>query len=103
MSFSDFKEPSLPQFKEWKIINIKDIVEIIKLPSELLVTQLPKLVDNFLQRYSDIHSNPTRFSRSECSHMPQFKSKKYRLNCITNICVNTWNKLTEMFESPFSL
>ena len=28
MSFSDFKEPSSPLFKEWKMLKIKAIVEI---------------------------------------------------------------------------
>ena len=28
MSFSDFKEPSSPLFKEWRILKIKDIIEI---------------------------------------------------------------------------
>ena len=65
--------------------------------------KLPKSFDNFFLRCSDIHSNPTRFSRSECLYMPRFKSVKYGLNSISNICVNSWNKLTEIFESPSSL
>ena len=105
MSFSDFKEPSSPLFKEWKILKIKDIVEIQNclLSYSFLKGKLPKSFDNFLQRCSDIHSNSTRFSRSECLYMPRFKSVKYGLNCITNVCVNSWNKLTEMFESPSTL
>ena len=105
MSFSDFKEPSSPLFKEWKILKIKDIVEIQNclLSYSFLKGKLPKSFDNFFLRCSDIHSNPTRFSRSECLYMPRFKSVKYGLNSITNICVNSWNKLTEIFESPSQL
>ena len=103
MSFSDFKEPSSPLFKEWKILKIKDIVEIQNclLSYSFLKGKLPKSFDNFLQRCSDIHSNPTRFSRSESLYMPRFKSVKYGLNCITNVCVNSWNKLTEMLIEMF--
>ena len=105
MSFSDFKEPSSPLFKEWKILKIKDIVEIQNclLCYSFLKGKLPKSFDNFLQRCSDIHSNPTRFSKSEHLYMPRFKSVKHGLNCITNVCVNSWNKLTEMLESPSSV
>ena len=105
MYFSDFKEPSSPLFKVWKILKIKDIVEIQNclLSYSFLKGKLPKSFDNFLQRCSDIHSNLTRFSRSESLYMPRFKSVKYGLNCITNVCVNSWNKLTEIFESPSTL
>ena len=89
-------------FKEWKILKIKDIVEIQNcLLSYLFFKEkLPKSFDNFLQRCSNIHPNQTRFSRSECLYMPRFKSVKYGLNCITDVCVNS---LKEMFESPFTL
>ena len=69
----------------------------------ILKGKVPKSFDNFLQRSSDIYSNPTRFNRSETLYMPRFKSVKDGLNCITNVCVNSWNKLTEMFESPSTL
>ena len=104
MSFSDFKEPSSPLFKEWKILKIKDIVEAQNclLSYSFLKGKLPKSFDNFFQKSSDIHSNPTRYRRSECLYMPRFKSVKYSLNSITNICVNSWNNSTEIFESPSS-
>ena len=56
MSFSDFKEPSSPLFKEWKILKIKDIVEIQNclLSYSFLKGKLPKSFDNFLPRCSDI-------------------------------------------------
>ena len=75
MSFSDFKEPSSPLFKEWKILKIKDIQNCL-LSYSFLKGKLPKSFDNFLQRCSDIYSNSTRFSRSECLYMPRFKSVK---------------------------
>ena len=105
MSFSELQDPSSPLFKKWKILKIKDIVEIQNCPlcCSFLKGKLPKSFDNFLQRCSDIHSNPTRFSRSESLYMPRFKSVKYGLNCITNVCVNSWNKLTQIFESPSTL
>ena len=61
-----------------------------KLPSQysLLKGKLPKSFDNFFQTSSDIHSNITRFSKSECLYMPRFKSVKYGLKSITNICVD---------------
>ena len=92
-------------FKEWKILKIKDIVEIQNclLSYSFLKEKLPKYFDNFLQRCIDIQPNQSRFNRSECLYMPRFKSVKYGLNCITNVCVNSWNKLTEIFESPSTL
>ena len=72
MSFSDLKEPSPPLFKEWKILQIKDIVEIqhCLFSYSLLKEKLPKSFDTFFVRCSDIHSDPTRFSRFESLYMP---------------------------------
>jgi hypothetical protein len=88
--FSDFKEPFSPLFKEWKIFKIKDIVETqyCLLSYSFLKGKLPKSFDDFFLRFSDIHSNATRFSMSECFYMPRFKIVKYGLNSIVNICVN---------------
>ena len=65
--------------------------------------KLPKSFENFFQRCSDIHINPTRFSSAECLYMPRYKSVKYGMNSITNICINSWNNITELLEKPSTL
>ena len=90
---SDLKETQSPLFEEWKILKIKDIVEIQNCHLSYWFLKGKQSFDNILQRCSEIHSNPTT----------RFKSVKYGLNCITNISFDSWNKLTEMFESLSSL
>ena len=100
MSFSELQDPSSPLFKKWKILKIKDIVEIQNclFVHSFLKGKLPKSFENFFQRCSDIHNNPTRFSSAECLYMPRHKSVKYGMNSITNICINSWNNITELLE-----
>ena len=45
----------------------------------------------------------TRFSKFESLYMPRFKSVKYGLNSITNACIQSWNKTTQILESPSSI
>ena len=105
MSFSELQDPSSPLFKKWKILKIKDIVEIQNclFVHSFLKGKLPKSFENFFQRCSDIHNNPTRFSSAECLYMPRHKSVKYGMNSITNICINSWNNITELLEKPSTL
>ena len=105
MSFSEIQEPSSPLFKKWKILKIKDIVEIQNciFVHSFLKGKLPKSFENFFQRCSDVHINPTRFSNAECLYMPRFKSVTYGMNSITNICINSWNNITEILEKPSTL
>ena len=56
MSFSDLREPSSPLFKEWKILKIKDIVEIQKclFVHSFLKGKLPKSFENIFQKCNTI-------------------------------------------------
>ena len=105
MSFSDLREPSSPLFKEWKILKIKDIVEIQNclFVHSFLKGKLPKSFENIFQKCNTIHVNPTRFSSSDCLYMPRFRSVTYGLNCITNTCIYSWNNLTKTLEKPSTL
>ena len=102
MSFSDSREPSSPLFKEWKILKIKDIVDMQNclLVHSFLKGKLPKSFENFFQKCSDIHINPTRFSSSECLYLPPSKSVTYGMKSITNHCIYSWNTLTENLDKP---
>ena len=102
MSFSDLREPSSPLFKKWKILKIKDIVNTQNcvLVHSFLKGKLPKSFENFFQKCSEIHINPTRLSSSESLCMKPFKSVKYGLNSITNLCIRSWNTLTEILDKP---
>ena len=105
MPFSDLREPSSPLFKEWKILKIKDIVEIQNclFVHSFLKGKLPKYFENIFQKCNTIHVNPTRFSSSDCLYMPRFRSVTYGLNCITNTCIYSWNNLTKTLEKPSTL
>ena len=102
MSFSELHESSSPLFKKWKILKIEDIVEIQNcvFVHSFLKGKLPKSFENFFLRCSDVHTNPTRFSNAESLYMPHFKSVTYGMNSITNICINSWNNITEILEKP---
>ena len=102
MSFSDLREPSSPLFKKWKILKIKDIVNTQNcvLVHSFLKGKLPKSFENFFQKCSEIHINPTRLSSSESLYMKPFKSVKYGMNSITNLCIRSWNTLTEILDKP---
>ena len=65
--------------------------------------KLTKSFDNYFQKSSDIHTKPTRFSRSESLYIPRFKSVTYGMNSITNAAIHSWNKLTEVVDKPSSL
>ena len=105
MSFSDFRAHSSPLFKKWKILKMKDIVDMQNclLSHSFLNDRLPKSFENFFQKCSDIHSTPTRSCTSECFYMSRFKSTKYGMNSITNAAIHSWNKLTEVVDKPSSL
>ena len=102
MTFSDQREPSSPLFKKWKILKIKDIVNTQNcvLVHSFLKGKLPKSFENFFQKCSEIHINPTRLSSSESLYMKPFKSVKYGMNSITNLCIRSWNTLTEILDKP---
>ena len=53
-----------------------------------------------LQKSSNVHSKQTRFSSSECLHIPLFKSVLYGMNSITNACIQSWNKLAKDVVKP---
>ena len=82
------REASSPLFKKWKILKIKDIVDMQKclLVHSFLKGTLPKSFKNFFQKCSNIHINPTRFSSSECLNLPP------------NHCIYSWNTLTEKLD-----
>ena len=105
ISFADFREPSSPLFKKWKILKVNDIVEMQNclLVHSFLKGKLPKSFENYFQKSSDIHIKPTRFSRSESLYIPRFKSVTYGMNSITNAAIHSWNKLTEVVDKPSSL
>ena len=105
MSFSDLEESSSLLFKRWKILKIKVIVDLQNslLCHSFLNGKLPTSFKTFFQRCSDIHYAPTRLSKSESLYMPCFKSVKNGLNSITNVCIKSWNKTTQILESPSSL
>ena len=67
ISFLDPHEASSALFKEWKILKIKDMVDIqiCLLVHSFLKEKLSKLFENFFQKCSDIQIYPTRFSSSE--------------------------------------
>ena len=96
------REPSSPLFKEWKILKIKDIVDMQNclLVHSFLKGKLPKSFEIFFQKCSDIHINPTRFSSSECLYLPPSKSVTYGMKSITNHCIYSWNTLTENLDKP---
>ena len=100
MSFSDLRDSSSLLLKKWKILKIKDIVDLQNclLCHAFLNGKLPTSFETFFQRCSDIHNAPTRFS-----NVPRFKSVKYGLNSITNACIQSWNKTPQILESPSSL
>lgn len=93
MSFSDSREPSSPLFKVWKILKIKDTVDMLNclLVHSFLKGKLPKSFENFFQICSDIHINPTRFSGSESLYLLPSKSVTYGMKSITNHCIYSWN------------
>ena len=105
MSFSDFRDPSSPLFKDWKILKMKDLVEMQNclLCHSFLNGKLPKSFENFFQRCGEIHTIPTRLNLSACLYMPRVKSVTYGLNSITNNCIHSWNKFTQFLESPSTL
>ena len=84
----DFKQSS-PNHRRLCLKNGKFSKHIVETQNCLLSGKLPKSFDNFFLRCSDIHSDPTRFSKSECLYMPRFKGVKYGLNSISSICVNS--------------
>ena len=102
MTFSNLCEPSLPLFKEWKILKIKDIVDMQNclLVHSFLKGKLPKSFENFFQKCSNIHINPTRLSSSECSYLPLSKSVTYGIKSIVNHWINSWNTLTGNLYKP---
>ena len=53
--------------------------------------KLPISFKTFFQRCNDIHNAPTRFSKSECVHIPRIKSVNYGINSITKACIQSWN------------
>ena len=65
--------------------------------------KLSKSFEIFFLRCSDVHTNPTRFSNAESLYMPRCKSVTYGMNSITNICINSWNNITEILEKPSTL
>ena len=77
---------------------------LIKLLSHsFLNDELPKSFAILFQKCSDIHSKPTRSSMSEFFYMPRFRNTKYGMNSITNTCIRSWNKLTQVLDSPSKL
>ena len=102
MYYSDSGEPSLPLFKEWKILNSKDIADIQNclFVHSFLKGKLSKWFENFCKKCSNIHINPTRFSSSECLYLPPSKSVTYGMKSITNHCIYSWNTLTENLNKP---
>ena len=105
MSFSDLREPSSPLFKEWKILKIKDIVEIENclLVHDFLKGKLPQSFENFFQKCSTLHTHPTRFSNSECLYRPRTRSVTYGMKSITNVCIHSWNNLAKIIDKPSAL
>ena len=67
------------------------------------IPKLPKSFENFVNKSSGHHVKPTRFSSSECLYIPCFKSATYSMNSLTNICIHSWNKITEVVVKPSSL
>ena len=63
----------------------------------------PKSFENFFLRSSDVHTNPTRFSKAESLYMPRFKSVTFGMDSITNICINSWKNITEILETPSTI
>ena len=96
---------SSPLFKEWKILKIKDIVDLQNslLYHSFLNGKVPTSFETFFQRCSDIHNAPTRFRKSQSLYMPRFKSVKYDINFFTNACIQSWNKTTKILDSSSSL
>ena len=63
----------------------------------------PKSLENFFLRYSDLHTNQSRFSNAESLYMHRFKSVTYGMDSIKNICVNSWKSVIEILEKPSTL
>ena len=62
MYFSDLRDPSSPLLKKWKILKIKDIVDLQNclLCHSFLNGKLPTSFKTFFQRCGDTHNAPTR-------------------------------------------
>ena len=105
MSFKDFREPSSPLFKDWKILKMRDLVEMQNclLSYSFLKGNLPESFEHFFQKCSEIHSIPTRLNNSECLYMSRVRSVTYGMNSITNNCIRSWNNLAQILESPSTL
>ena len=105
MSFADLRGPSSPLFKEWKILRIKDILEIKSCPlvHDFLKGKLPQSFENFFQKCSTLHTHPTRFSNSEGLYRPHTQSVTYGMKSITNICIHSWSNLAKIVDKPSSL
>ena len=105
MSFKDFREPSSPLFKDWKILKMRDLVEMQNclLSYSFLKGNLPEPFEHFFQKCSDIHRIPTRLNNSECLYMSRSRSVTYGTNSITNNCIRSWNNLAQILESPSTL
>ena len=105
MSFKDFREPSSPLFKDWKILKMRDLVEMQNclLSYSFLKGNLPESFEHFFQKCSDIHNIPTRLNNSECLYMSRVRSVTYGMNSVTNNCIRSWNNLAQILESPSTL
>ena len=73
------------------------------MPRSLDRVILPTSFETFFQKCSDIHNAPKRYSKSKSLYTPRFRSVKYGLKSITNACIQSWNKTTQILESSSSL
>ena len=105
ISFSYFQAHSSPFFRKWRILKIRDIVDMQRclLRHSFLKDELPKSCEIIFKKCSDIYSSPTKSSMSEFFYMLCFRSTKDGMNSISNTCIHTWNSLTQVTDSPSKL
>ena len=105
ITFKDFREPSSPLFKDWKILKMRDLVEMQNClhSYSFLKGNLSEPSQQFFQICCGIHRTPTRPINSECLYMPQVRSITYSMNSITNNSIHSWNNFAQILESPSTL
>ena len=101
MSFSDFRAPSSPLFKEWDIMKIEDLVTVQNclLAHDFFKGALPESFEDFFKTSESVNDISTRMTTTDSLWMPYCNSTTYGLNSISSICIHLWNKLASITKS----
>ena len=100
VTFSDFKEHTLPLFRELKILRLTDLgfFHNALFMYDYYTSKLPPAFDEFFKKTNKVHKYNTRLASKESFYLPSARTN-YGKFCIRFQGVKIWNAVNENYKS----